>query len=97
MDERIPQTLRDLLKKNYDADTLKQIEQGYLSHRHTCFRVNRLKGEKDEVLEAIWQAGLDPKSLQYVMGHSDPEITMSLYTHSDYDFVEKSFHKVLGM
>lgn len=45
----------------------------------------------------LQQAGLDPKSLQYVMGHSDPEITMSLYTHSDYDFVEKSFHKVLGM
>ncbi len=43
------------------------------------------------------QAGLDPKSLQYVMGHSDPEITMSLYTHSDYDYVETSFRKALGI
>ena len=43
------------------------------------------------------QAGLDPKSLQYVMGHSDPEITMSLYTHSDYDFVEHAFHEALSM
>ncbi len=45
----------------------------------------------------LQQAGLDPKSLQYVMGHSDPEITMALYTHADYDFVEKTFHKVLNM
>ncbi len=45
----------------------------------------------------LQQAGLDPKSLQYVMGHSDPEITMSLYTHSDYDFVEGAFRKALGI
>lgn len=44
----------------------------------------------------LQQAGLDPKSLQYVMGHSDPEITMSLYTHSDFDFVETAFHKALS-
>ena len=43
------------------------------------------------------QAGLDPKSLQYVMGHSDPELTMSLYTHSDYDFVEHAFHEALSV
>ena len=45
----------------------------------------------------LQQAGLDPKSLQYVMGHSDPEITMSLYTHTDYDFVEGAFRKALGI
>lgn len=45
----------------------------------------------------LQQAGLDPKSLQYVMGHSDPEITMSLYTHSDYDFIEGAFRKALGI
>lgn len=43
------------------------------------------------------QAGLDPKSLQYVMGHSDPELTMSLYTHSDYDYVEHAFHEALSV
>ena len=42
------------------------------------------------------QAGLDPKSLQYVMGHGDPTITLSLYTHSDYEFVEKAFREALG-
>ena len=44
----------------------------------------------------LQQSGLDPKSLQYVMGHSDPEITMALYTHSDYDFVEKAFRMALN-
>lgn len=43
------------------------------------------------------QAGLDPKSLQYVMGHSDLELTLSLYTHSDYDFVEYAFRKALNL
>ena len=43
------------------------------------------------------QAGLDPKSLQYLMGHSDPAITMALYTHSDYDHVENAFRKALGI
>lgn len=42
------------------------------------------------------QAGLDPKSLQYLMGHSDPTITMALYTHSDIDHVEDAFRKALG-
>lgn len=44
----------------------------------------------------LQQSGLDPKSLQYVMGHSDPEITMALYAHSDYDFVEKAFRMALN-
>ena len=43
------------------------------------------------------QAGLDPKSLQYVMGHSDIELTLSLYTHSDYDFVEHAFRNALNL
>jgi len=43
----------------------------------------------------LYQAGIDPKSLQYIMGHSTFDITLSLYTHSnDYDYIEKSFRKV---
>ena len=30
-------------------------------------------------------AGLDIKSLQYVMGHSDANITMNVYTHARND------------
>ncbi len=37
------------------------------------------------------QAGLDVKSLQYLMGHSNASVTLDVYTHSDYDSVEKAF------
>ena len=41
------------------------------------------------------QRELDPKSLQYVMGHSKPDITLGLYTHADYDYVEHAFYEAL--
>lgn len=42
------------------------------------------------------QRELDPKSLQYVMGHSKPDITLNVYTHADYDYVEHAFRKALN-
>ena len=30
-------------------------------------------------------AGMDLKSLQYLMGHSDASVTMNVYTHVNYD------------
>ena len=41
------------------------------------------------------QAGLDVKSLQYMMGHSTASVTLDVYTHTDYDAVERAFRKVL--
>ena len=35
-------------------------------------------------------AGMDLKSLQYLMGHSDAGVTMNVYTHASYDHAEKS-------
>lgn len=40
------------------------------------------------------QAGLDVKSLQYLMGHSNASVTLDIYTHSNYDSVEKAFERV---
>lgn len=40
-------------------------------------------------------AGMDLKSLQYLMGHSDAGITMNVYTHASYDHAEKSMQKIL--
>ena len=42
------------------------------------------------------QSGLDIKSVQYVMGHSKPDISLSVYTHADYDFVEQAFQAALA-
>ena len=33
-------------------------------------------------------AGMDIKSLQYLMGHSDAGATMNVYTHATYDHAE---------
>lgn len=42
----------------------------------------------------VQQAGLDVKSLQYLMGHSNVSVTLDVYTHSDYDAVEKAFERI---
>ena len=42
----------------------------------------------------VQQAGLDVKSLQYLMGHSNASVTLDVYTHSNYDSVEKAFEQI---
>ena len=39
--------------------------------------------------------GMDLKSLQYLMGHSDAGITMNVYTHASFAQAEKSMQKIL--
>ena len=39
--------------------------------------------------------GMDVKSLQYVMGHSNPAVTMGVYAHSSYAVAAESMKKVL--
>ena len=38
---------------------------------------------------------MEPKSLEYVMGHGDISTTMNVYTHARYDNVEASMGKIL--
>ena len=40
-------------------------------------------------------AGMDLKSLQYLMGHSVAGITMNVYTHTSYAQAEQSMQKIL--
>lgn len=42
------------------------------------------------------KSGMNPKTLQYIMGHSDIGVTLNTYTHTDFDNAEKEFRK-LGM
>lgn len=42
----------------------------------------------------VQQAGLDVKSLQYLMGHSNASVTLDVYTHSNYDSVENAFEQI---
>ncbi len=38
-------------------------------------------------------AGIDVKSLQYLMGHSNVSVTLDIYTHTDYNTVRSAFLK----
>lgn len=40
-------------------------------------------------------AGMDLKSLQYLMGHSDAGVTMNVYTHASYAHAEESMQRIL--
>lgn len=40
-------------------------------------------------------AGMDLKSLQYLMGHSDAGVTMNVYTHASFDHAESSMRRIL--
>ena len=41
------------------------------------------------------KSGMNPKTLQYIMGHSDISVTLNTYTHLNYDDVEKEMQKVV--
>ena len=40
------------------------------------------------------QAGIDVKSLQYLMGHSNVSVTLDVYTHTNFDAVQEAFSRV---
>lgn len=40
-------------------------------------------------------AGMDLKSLQYLMGHSDVTVTMNVYAHSSYEKAEESMTQIM--
>lgn len=41
------------------------------------------------------KGGLNPKSLQYIMGHSDVSLTLNTYTHLDIEDAQSDFERVL--
>lgn len=41
-------------------------------------------------------AGIDLKSLQYLMGHADAYTTLNTYAHSNYETAEKALAKIIG-
>ena len=41
------------------------------------------------------KSGMNPKTLQYIMGHSDISVTLNVYTHLNYDDAEEEMQKVV--
>lgn len=42
-------------------------------------------------------AGMDLKSLQYLMGHSDASVTLNVYTHATYEHAEASMQRIMQL
>ena len=42
-------------------------------------------------------AGMDIKTLQYVMGHSDVGVTLNVYTHASYDRAAEQMSKIIDL
>lgn len=42
------------------------------------------------------KSGMNPKTLQYVMGHSDIGVTLNTYTHVQYEDAKKEMGEILG-
>jgi len=40
------------------------------------------------------KSGMNPKTLQYLMGHSDISVTMNVYTHIGFDDVEEELKRM---
>lgn len=43
------------------------------------------------------KAGMNPKTLQYLMGHSDIGVTLDVYTHVGLDDASKELEKMQGL
>ena len=43
------------------------------------------------------RSGMNPKMLQYIMGHSDISVTLNTYTHVDFDDAEREIQRILGV
>ena len=40
------------------------------------------------------KSGMNPKILQYLMGHSDISVTMNVYTHNGFDDAEEELNRM---
>ena len=41
-----------------------------------------------------WKSGMNPKTLQYLMGHSDLSVTMNMYTHIGFVDAEEELKRM---
>ena len=48
-------------------------------------------------LKYMAKSGMNPKTLQYLMGHSDIAVTLNVYTHVGLEDAEKELQKMQGL
>ena len=42
------------------------------------------------------KSGMNPKTLQYIMGHADISVTLNTYTHVNFDDAKEELHRVVN-
>ena len=42
------------------------------------------------------KSGMNPKTLQYIMGHSDISVTLNTYTHMNFEDAQSELQRVVG-
>ena len=47
-----------------------------------------------KVIANMAKSGMNPKTLQYLMGHSDISVTMNVYTHIGFDDAEEELKRL---
>lgn len=57
----------------------------YLTRPHVC---------RHTFCSNMAKSGMNPKTLQYIMGHSDKPVTLNTYTHVNYEDAEKEMKRI---
>lgn len=90
----------DILRKNPFAFSLAGVVVNDSKKRQALTPEEPLPAITPHVLRHTFctnmaNAGMDLKSLQYLMGHSDAGVTMNVYTHASFAQAEQSMQKIL--
>ena len=57
----------------------------YLTHPHVC---------RHTYCSNQARAGMNPKTLQYLMGHADISVTLNTYTHVNFDDAKEEVYRI---
>ncbi len=49
------------------------------------------------LLPHMAKSGMNPKTLQYIMGHADISVTLNTYTHVNFDDAKEELQRVVNV
>ena len=79
---------------NYDSMFQGLVKKYNKCHEEPLPKITTPHTMRHTFCTNVQQAGLDVKSLQYLMGHSNASVTLDVYTHSSFDSVERAFEQI---
>lgn len=69
----------------YPARTKKYFFVLYLTRPHVC---------RHTFCSNMAKSGMNPKTLQYIMGHADISVTLNTYTHVNFDDAKEEVYRI---